>query len=177
MLDPILSLLHCSHRELLRSADTVPLDHWRTRPREAAWSAAEVVAHLTMVERSVTSAADRITRHQPIPVPFSKRWHLPLALVEARVVRRKTPIPLDPALVRHKEEMLADFRVARERTLAFVEETRSRDLSAYRWRHAFLGSLNTYNWLELLGRHELRHCKQIREITLALPKAIATLEK
>jgi hypothetical protein len=176
-LNPILSLLHSSHRDLLRSADAIPSDLWRTPSRESAWSAAEIVAHLIMVERTVTSAADRITRHQPLPCPLLKRWHLPLTLVEARVIRRKTPIPLDPALVRHKEEMLADFRAARERTLAFIDETRSRDLSAYRWKHAFLGSLNTYDWLELLARHELRHCKQIAELTSALPKLIATLEK
>jgi hypothetical protein len=176
-LEPILDLLHRSHRELLRSADAVPADHWRTPPREGAWCAGEIVAHLIMVERTVTSAADRITRHDPLRVPLFRRWRLPLALAEARLIRRKTPIPLDPDLVGNKEEMFAGFRAARERTLAFIDETRSRDLSAYRWNHAFLGCLDAYDWLELLGRHELRHCKQIQEITVALPKVVATLEK
>jgi hypothetical protein len=38
--------------------------------------------------------------------------------------------------------MLGDLRGARERTLAFLEEKKGRDLSAYHWRHAFLGELN-----------------------------------
>lgn len=176
-LDPILSLLHRSHRVLLRAADAISPDFWQTPPRESAWSAAEIIAHLTMVERTVTSAADRLTRHDPLPCLLFERWHVPLALVEARLVRRKTPIPLDITFVRPKEEMLAAFRAARERTLVFLNVTRARDLSAYRWKHAFLGSLNTYEWFELLGRHELRHTKQIRELALVLPKAVATLEK
>jgi hypothetical protein len=103
-------------------------------------------------------------QHAPRHVPLLKRFHLPLALVEARLIRRKTPIPLDPELVREKETMLAELRGIRERTLAFVDETKGRDLSKYRWRHAFLGMLNTYEWLQMIACHEIRHEKQLQEI-------------
>jgi hypothetical protein len=62
------------------------------------------------------------------------------------------------------------LREVRERTLAFLEETKGRDLSKYRWRHAFLGTLNVYQWLQLVASHELRHEKQLREIAGAYRK-------
>ena len=76
---------------------------------------------------------------------------------------------MDPQLLREKEAMLAELRDIRGRTLALMEETRDRDLSAYRWRHPFLGTLNAYEWFSFLGSHQIRHEKQIREIAAALP--------
>jgi hypothetical protein len=100
-----------------------------------------------------------------------------MVVVESRLIRRKTPIPLDTQIVREKEEMLAELRQVRERTLAFIGETRERDLSKYLMPHAFLGMLNTYEWLQMIASHEVRHTKQMKEITAALPKAVAILQK
>ena len=93
-------------------------------------------------------------------------------LVEARVIRRKSPVPLDESLMAEKEAMLAGLRGARERTLAFISETEQRDLSAYCWRHPFLGMLNLYEWLEMIAAHQLRHMKQIREIEAKLSRKL-----
>jgi len=41
-----------------------------------------------------------------------------MMIVEARVIRRKAPTPLEPQMVCKKEEMLAQLRQVRERTLA-----------------------------------------------------------
>ena len=100
---------------------------------------------------------------------------LPLALIEARIIRRKTPVPLDPELVREKETMLAELREVRERTLAFMDETKTRDLSVYCWPHPFLGTLNTYAWFQMIAAHELRHEKQMREIAEHLQKRVEVL--
>jgi hypothetical protein len=169
-LDPVLEKLAQAQSLLLSTADSVRADQWQLRPDRGGWSAAELVAHLIMVERAVLGSADRIMQEAPRRFPLLKRFHLPLALVEARLIRRKTPIPLDPELVREKETMLAELRDVRERTLAFVDETKGRDLSKYRWRHAFLGTLNIYEWLQMVARHEIRHEKQMREIASAYRK-------
>jgi hypothetical protein len=84
---------------------------------------------------------------------------------------------LDHGLLGHKEEMLAELRAARERTLSFLEETQQRDLNVYRWKHAFLGMLNVYEWFEMIASHELRHTKQIKEIAARLPKAVENTHK
>lgn len=176
-IEPIVHKLACAQTGLLRAADAVSAEQWKSGPGNGAWSAGELVAHLIMVERGVVGTADRVTQKPARPTPLWKRLHLPLALVEARVVRRKTPIPLDPQLVREKEAMLAELRNVRERSLAFLDETKNRDLRAYYWRHPFLGNLNLYEWFEMIAAHELRHTKQMQEIAAALPKAAETLQK
>jgi DinB superfamily len=171
-LEPILERLAAARSAFFRVADAVPSKKWNAKPSDEAWSASEVVAHLVMVERAVVGGADRISQKSPRHIPYLKRLHLPLWLVESRIIRRKTPIPLDPGLIGNKEEMLAELRGVRERTLAFLEETKQRDLSAYRWPHAFLGMLNVYEWFEMIAAHEQRHTKQMKEIVKRLPKAV-----
>jgi uncharacterized damage-inducible protein DinB len=173
----ILEKLDRAQRNLLRAADAIPADLWKTCPCEGAWSAAEVIAHIMTVERLVVGTAGRILRKQPKHIPMLKRFRLPFALAEIRFVRMKTPIPMDSQLLREKDAMLAELGQVRGRTLALIEETRNRDLSVYRWRHPFLGSLNAYEWFSFLGSHQTRHEKQMREIAANLPKVISGLQK
>lgn len=171
-LDSTLAKLAEAQSAFFRAADKVPTEQWSTRPSREEWSAAELVAHLVMVERAVVGGADRISQKTPKFIPVHKRLHLPIWLVESRLIRRKSPIPLDPGLVGHKEEMMAELRAARERTLAFIEEKKDRDLRAYHWKHVFLGMLNIYEWFEMIAAHQMRHTKQMREIAAHLPKAV-----
>jgi hypothetical protein len=166
-----------AQREMLRAADTVGAELWQTRPAAARWSAAEVVAHVATVERTVLGAADRVVQEPPKHFSPLRRIHLPLGLTESRVMRVKSPIPVDPELLREKEEMLAELREVRERTLAFMEETRGRELQRYRWKHPFLGVLNVYEWMEMIASHEIRHTKQMREIAASLPKLVVSPQK
>jgi DinB family protein len=163
-----------SQANFLSVADAIPSDLWRSRPPQGGWSAGEVVGHLCQVERTILVNADRIIRHPPKPIPLFRRFRMPLKLVEVRVLRRQTPIPLDPGLLAEKETMLASLRGIRERTCAFLEETSARDLSAYYWPHPFLGTLNVYRWLELIACHQIRHAKQMQHISHGLPKRVAT---
>ena len=171
-LQPIREKLSRAQTAFFRAADTIPGEKWDNCPGLDEWSAAELVAHLVVVERGVVTNVDRLTQKAPIPVPFPKRIHLPLWLVEARVIRRKSPVPLDPSLMAEKETMLGGLRRVRERTLAFIAETERRDLGAYCWRHPFLGMLNIYEWMEMIAAHQLRHTKQIREIEAKLSRKL-----
>jgi uncharacterized damage-inducible protein DinB len=162
---------------LLRAAAAVPAEQWKTRPAEGRWSAGEVICHLSAVERTILCRADKLLQKPQNPAPFYKRFHVPMMFVEARVIRRKAPTPLEPQAVREKEEMLAELRHVRERTLAFIEETMERDLSKYCMAHAFLGTLNAYEWLQFIASHEVRHTKQMRGIAGGLPKTVTSLQK
>ncbi len=176
-IETIIGKLALAQTGFLRAADAVGADLWKTSPEIGAWSAAELVAHLTMAERHILGTADRMTQKPALAAPLYKRLHLPLAIVEARLIRRKTPIPVRPELVREKEAMLGELGEVRGRTLAFLNETRNRDLSAYGWRHPFLGRLDFYEWFEFIGAHEIRHTKQMQEIAGNLPKPVATMQK
>jgi uncharacterized damage-inducible protein DinB len=174
-LESIIACMANSQKGLLSAADAVPADEWRTRPSEGRWSAAELVAHLVMVERAVIAKSDRVAQKPPRRIPLLKKIHLPMALVESRWIRRKSPMPVEPGMLRDKEVMLGELRTVRERSLAFLEETRSRNLSAYCWAHPALGTLNTYEWMQFIASHEIRHTKQMREIAASLPKSVESL--
>ncbi|GAC1680960.1 MAG: DinB family protein [Candidatus Acidiferrum sp.] len=176
-IEPIVDHLARARVNLLRAADAVSADQWKTRPSEGVWSAGEVVAHLIMVERTIVGHADRIQEKPPRLVPLLKRFHLPLALVESRLIRRKTPIPLDETMLREKEEMIAELRTIRDGSIAFLEKNKGRDLKEYRWPHPFLGMLNLYEWFQMIASHEIRHTKQMVEIASNLPKAVASMQK
>lgn len=171
-LDPIIANLVKTRRGFLTAADAVPAEEWKTRPSEGRWSAAELVAHLMMVERAVIGKADRVAQKPPKRVSLLKRIHIPMALVESRWIRRKAPTPVEPDMLRDKEGMLAELRTVRERSLAFLEETRDRNMGEYSWAHPALGTLNVYEWLQFVASHEVRHTKQMREIADSLPKPI-----
>jgi uncharacterized damage-inducible protein DinB len=162
-----------AQRLFLVSADSIEASDWRQRPGTDRWSAGEVVAHLIEVEKTILKNADKRLQEPPNPRSLLRRIHYPLFLVRARVLKRKTPIPLQPEAVAAKEEMLAELRSARERTRAFMEEIKTRDLSVYHMPHPFLGTLNLFEWLQMIASHQVRHTKQMREIATALQKDVA----
>ena len=157
---------------LLAAADAVSATDWQTPPDANSWSAAHLVAHLCQVERSVLGYADRVIRKTPFHVPYLQRFHVPFLVVEKRLIRRKSPIPIDAELFAGKEAMLAELRSVRGRTLSFLDQTHDRDLSLYYWPHPFLGKLNFYNWFTFIAVHQVRHTKQMVEIAKNLPKRV-----
>ena len=166
-----------AEQQFLAVTDLVPPDRWKACPGEGRWSAGELVSHLITVEGLIVHRASKLLQNHPMPRPFLKRFHLPMLLVEARLIRRKTPIPLDPALVSEKDLMLAELREVRARTLVFLEETAGKDLRKYHLPHPFLGTLNLYEWFQMIASHQIRHTKQLKEIAAALPKTVTTLHK
>ena len=151
---------------MLSVAQQVSDVRWSESPAPDSWSAAEVIAHVTIIEETTIFGMKRLLRAAPKPMPLRKRFHLPLAIATWRGRKLRTPIPLDTKRIRDKQESLAGLVATREATLAFIESTRGTDVSIYRYKHPFLGSLNMYEWFRLMGYHELRHAKQIRELVL-----------
>lgn len=176
-LHSIIEKLGRSQRGFLFAADAVAGEQWNTSPGHDRWSAGEVAAHLIVVERKILGGTDRLLQKPPNPRPFLKRFHIPMVVVEARLFRRRSPIPIDSQTIGEKEEMLAELRRVRERTLAFIEETKGRDLSQHCMPHPFLGTLTIDEWFEFIASHEIRHTKQMAEISGTLQKNITKLQK
>jgi len=171
---PAAGRLSRAQARFLSAADLICSAEWDIAPDATSWSAFHVVAHLCQVESGVLAYASRVIRKVPLPIPYLQRFHIPFAVVELRLVKRKTPIPIDSELFASKEMMLADLRSVRGLTLALLEDTRDRDLSAYYWPHAFLGKLNFYNWFAFLAAHQLRHTKQLVDIAKNIPKRVVS---
>jgi hypothetical protein len=117
-----------------------------------------------MIEEAAIFGMKRILRSAPKPVPFLKRIHPPVAIAAWRGRKIQTPIALEVDRVQNKAESIEALLSTRQSTLKFIDSTNGRDLSPYRYSHPFLGSLNVYDWLRLMGYHEIRHAKQIREL-------------
>ncbi len=163
-LGPLIERLRRTRERFEAAALKIPGAHWRTPPIEAAWSAAEIVAHVTMVETLMAGAAAKITRKPPVVVPLLKRFHVPVALVAWRGRRVETPIPLDTLLLDDREVMLSRLAEQRARTLAVLGAGRGTNLRGYRLQHPLLGSLHYYDWFRTLAAHDVRHAKQLNEI-------------
>ena len=173
----ILKKLNDSRIGFLQGADAISISQWKTRPTPERWSAAEVTAHLIQVEKGIVHAASRVIAHEPRSISVLKRLHLPLFAVEARLIRRKSPIPLDPQMLLEKETMLGEMRRTRDVTFDFLKRTGDRDLHKYCWPHPFLGCLSFYTWFELIAAHETRHTKQVKEISAQIPNLVESLQK
>jgi len=156
--------LQFSRAKLLSVAEEVSDLRWRESPAPERWSAAEVMAHVAMVEERTIFGMKRLRQSAPKPVPLRKRLHLPLAIATWRGRKVRTPIPMDAKRVCDKQESFASLAATREATLAFIESTRGTDVSRYHFEHPFLGNLDMYDWFRTIGYHELRHAKQIREL-------------
>jgi hypothetical protein len=163
-IEPIVAKLNRARAGLENAARAVPANRWKEPPRPGAWSAAEVIAHLTMVEQRIDAGVSKVLANEPQPVPIRKRFHVPVVFAEWRGFRVKSPIPLDPSLLAERESMLTRLEAVRRDTLALLEQNRGRDMRAYRFPHPFFGSLNLYDWFKVVAHHEVRHTKQIREI-------------
>src|SRR3989442_14253491 len=96
---PILEHLARARGGLLSAADAVSRNVWQTPRRSGAWSAAEVIAHLMMVETSITNGAAKLVSSAQPHVPLIKRLNLPVRLAARCAFPGRRPIPLDPQLV------------------------------------------------------------------------------
>lgn len=150
--------------EFEAAARSVPEDLWQKAPAGGGWSAAEVVAHVTMVETAITDGARKLITVEPKRFSLWSRLHPPLQVVAWRGMKRESPIPLDRGLLDGREAMLSKLAECRRKTLELVDENFNRDLRRWCWKHPFFGALNYYEWFHVLGYHDLRHSKQIREI-------------
>jgi hypothetical protein len=165
---PIRTRLEQSHAGLLEATAQIPAQQWQQRPGTARWSAAEVLSHLTTVERRIQKGAETELARDPRPVPFWRRLHIPPKLSEYRLIKVKAPLPLDTSILDEKEVMLEGYAEVRTQTVEILEENAKRDLRRWRWPHPILGSLDGVSWFAMIACHEVRHTKQLREIAQAL---------
>lgn len=167
-LPSLLERLERARRLLLAAADGIAEHDWKKTPPSGGWSAAEVFAHLTQVETAITQGATKLLAGEPPPRSWRERLHLPAWFAAFRLMKVKSPLPLDPGLVGDKASSLARLASSREALLKLVSVHAHRDLSRYWMRHPFFGGLNFYEWLGLVAYHERRHTAQLREIAAHL---------
>ena len=166
-------------RAALQSAvEAVPPRVRRERPAAGRWCVNEVLEHLSMVEGTFTqriaAAIDTARRAGLGPEHAPARTPLPAnieAIIADRVNRRTAPELVQP---RGGVDASAAWERV-ERTRAVLHDTlRAADglaLSEVTQTHPFFGTLDTYQFAELIAAHEARHTEQIKEIAAQLAHA------
>ena len=172
-LEHVFSRLDRARADLRAAVDAVPPSVRRTRPAADRWSTAEVVEHLSMVERLFTERIanelqPRIAALQP---ETAARTMLPEAIearMADRVNRREAPDTARPTGACSCDEAWARLEDGHERLRTIVRAADGLALGEVTLEHRFFGTLTIYQWIELMAAHEGRHTEQIREIATTL---------
>ncbi len=137
------------------------------RPRNGDWSAAEVVAHLAMVEDGIgrlTSKAIKKAREEGVGPEVSDESVMS-NLDEYRIIENETkrtaPTTITPTDERPLEESLAALEQSRVKLREALIAGADLDLASIRRPHPVLGEINLYEWALFVAQHEERHRRQI----------------
>jgi hypothetical protein len=150
-------------REVLRQAiETVPGERRQERPSAAAWSVAEVLEHLDLVERGITrllqrSAAELRSDAERVPS------RLNLDLLADRDVRIESVAAALPTGRLTQVQAWDGLQQSRLDLLHAIRSVEPRVWASVSAPHFALGVLNGLDWIRFIGGHEERHAAQIRE--------------
>jgi hypothetical protein len=168
-LSEVLSRLDRSRGALREAIDAIPSSQQRLRPAPERWSAAEIIEHLTLVERlfggRIANAID--AARASLAAETGARIALPDAIEQRmgdRVNKRNAP---DAALPTGTVDIAAGWAALESghaNLRALVTAVDGMALGEVILDHPAFGTLNVYQWIELLAAHEARHTLQIREI-------------
>ena len=157
------------------------------RRDDGAWTPAEIVEHLALIERRMVQLLSMMLKKTesamaaagaPAAAGSGARPMQPLSLAEF-AERARTEKFVAPEEVRPRGGIsLADSLAGLRETRAAIQELRPRleavDGTLAQYPHPAFGPLNLYQWLAFIGVHEARHLRQIER--LMTPPAEARAE-
>ena len=161
----ILEHLQKSRADLLHLVSDINDADFMKKPSKEAWSIAEVVEHLVLIDESLYNSilhkAENIPDTTPETVPNDKILYVVPNPKYGKVAAPENLVP--QSTYNSKDEALMAFNTNRDRIENFVKTT---DLPLQRiaFRHFALGLLNGMNWLVFIAAHCQRHINQIRDL-------------
>jgi len=148
------------------------------RPGPDQWSVAEVLEHLSMVERIFTGRiADAIATARAAGLAEETGDRSPLAdAIETRMAdrvnRRNAPEVARPTGTLDAAAAWAAVEGGHQRLRALVSDADGLALSGVMLDHPFFGAMTVYQFIELIAAHEGRHTEQITEIGRTLAGSV-----
>lgn len=157
--------------ELLAAVDAIPQPLREARPTEDGWSVAEVLEHLSRVEKGIAKlVALKVgeLQMQPEP-PLEAPGMLPVdpdkfEKVVIPVLRLDAPERVTPLGEMSSEEARAALLETRGVMLDQLHAGDGLAYSSVLHPHPFLGELDLYEWVYFVGAHERRHLAQIQAV-------------
>lgn len=146
------------------------------RPAPEAWSAAEIMEHLSVIEQQLVRLTQTMLKRAESSVSAAaangeRKPFAPFSLDEL-IERSRREKYQAPETVRPQGDVpIAESLERLRRSRAALSELRPRleatDLSEMRYPHPAFGPLDLYAWLAFIGLHEERHLRQIEALKSA----------
>jgi hypothetical protein len=155
------------HRTNLRTTvGEIPPELRRQRPAPERWSVIEILEHLGLVERRLTSlfsqwmaeACEQGLHPEEVPAP-----EINMEIVLDRSRQIVAGASAQPRAGLDEAAAWAVLDEARRDLKTTVQVGEGLPLGGVIRPHPALGPLNFYQWVEFVGWHEARHTAQIRE--------------
>lgn len=162
-----MSFVEEKRRELLASFDDAPRERLSRRTGPDAWSVAEILDHLRMVESGVARLiTKRVMQAKAAGIGREESTSSVMPSFDEHKARLESSILQSPETVRPKanasiDEALEGLTASRDALRAAVDSADGVALGEIKHTHAILGELDLYQWLIFVGNHEVRHRKQI----------------
>jgi DinB superfamily len=148
--------------------ESVPAQQRGVRPAPGRWSPAEIVHHVTIVERMVTrQVRGLIEKARSVGADREESSIIAIVKPQRFVRRERRIITGDSAEPRdtNAASVWAEFESARQSFKDVVATGDGLALNDVSAPHPALGPLTGYGWIAFVGAHAARHADQIREET------------
>ncbi len=177
----IMDYLERKREELLRSFADVSPEPMRRRVSDEAWSVAEIIDHLRLVESSVAQLLSKRARdarergvgdEQSTDSVLNSLDHL---AIEADNTFMEAPSIVRPRPYVDVGDAIAGLDESRKALRAAAEAAAGLALGEIKQKHYAFGELDLYQWLVFMGQHEGRHTRQIKRTLNATRAGDASL--
>jgi hypothetical protein len=148
---------------LLESVGGLSSAQWNFKPAPDAWSVAENMEHIVLVERGIHAIIERMNDGSGPVAEVDRRAmdEFILTQIPKRSRKGKSPEQACPTGRWSGPEALEQFVQCRDQTTRLLV---SRRLRAHAFPHPLFGSWDGYQWLLAAASHGARHTEQIREV-------------
>jgi uncharacterized damage-inducible protein DinB len=168
--EEIFAFIDRKREKLVEMVSSLSDEQTAQRRTPDAWSIAEILEHLSIIENSISMAINRLLEKAEAKGFVSENKGIlnpSVSLVQeaerAKDAKFQAPesfIPKKAATVSTSLESLKSSRAALHELRSRIEAVNG---SEVRFPHPAFGPLNLYQWIAFIGLHEAHHLRQIRE--------------
>lgn len=138
-------------------------------PDGEKWSIAHIYEHMAMVQDGMTKISAKLlneaknsNKKSSGEAVLSENFQRKAA--EAQQLKFEAPERIQPTGSLTISESLAKMAATRESLNALLPLFETVECSDFKFPHPFMGDLTAHEWLMLIGGHEARHLRQIKNI-------------
>ncbi|MGX1264455.1 putative damage-inducible protein DinB [Rossellomorea marisflavi] len=154
-------LIEDIRKELLDEIQNLSEEELNRSVHQGRWSIMQVVDHLYLMEKAVTSSLIKSIEHGEDQRVEDK----PVNLTVDRSRKVQAPSYVEPVNEpKTLEEMKDRLENSRQDLLHFLATTTKDELKSKANPHPVFGMVRLDQWVPFIGYHEKRHIEQIREL-------------